>query len=98
MRAAKSKVLVLPGLDTSILETLPPLITVPTSGREDKHKPITHATLGEGRAYFRLLDEQLKNDGLRHRAMEFLLKPCEGLPDDLIIPDAWAAAMARDDT
>lgn len=95
LRAAKSKVLVLPGLADTILENLPPLITIPCKGRGEIHKPMTHALVWEFRAYRNLLKRQLDNDGLRFGAVDFIYKAIETQPDNIRVTKAWSEALAK---
>jgi hypothetical protein len=96
LRAARARVLVLPGLDDSLLANLPPLITIPTSkGREEIHKPITHALMWEVRAYRKLLKEQIDNDLKRFEPVDFICQALKDQPDDIRMPEAWAAMMSE---
>lgn len=96
LRVAKSRVLILPGLDGSILADLPPLITIPNGKREDIHKPITHAMAWELRAYYKLLDDQLKHDKVRHKAVSYIVEAIKYQPDDFTLTEAWLAAMSAE--
>lgn len=94
LRAARTSTLVLPGIDESILANLPPLITI-GKGKEKRHKPITHATVGETRQYKELLESQLAADKLRYEAVAFICRLIEDQPDKMLLTTACKVVMAE---
>jgi hypothetical protein len=97
LRAARVSTLVLPGIDESILANLPPLITV-GAGKQRRHKPITYSTVDELRQYRKLLDEQLKADGVRLNAVAFIVRLVEDQPGKMHLEEACRLAIGCNDS
>jgi hypothetical protein len=97
LRAANSRVLLLPGIPDGILANLPVMITVPGKDRRgrkiDLHKPTTHATCGEWRAYWKMLSDQLAADSENFKPVNFIKNAIEGQPDEMSVAEAVAARL-----
>lgn len=77
--------LALPGIPVDIASELPPTITVRLSGEETRHVAISHATVGEMRAYEAMLAEQIKKDQRKHKAVRYVVSKCTEEHDDTLI-------------
>lgn len=93
LRVAGARVLVLPGIDDTILANLPPLITFKNARGVEVHKPLTHARVWELRAYWILLDEQRRADKVHFDAVTFLKELVAGSDGAERVPAACLAAM-----
>jgi hypothetical protein len=81
----------LPGIPADVLAEIPPTITVPDGKNEPRHVLLSRVTVGEFKAWERMLADQIKADQRKHRAARFIVSKVKDLPDDAKLSEAFGA-------
>lgn len=73
----------LPGIPVDVLSEIPPTITVPDGKNDPRHVLLSRVTVGEFRAWERMLAKQIEDDKRRHKAARYIVSKVKGLPDEV---------------
>ena len=88
--------LALPGISPDVLSEIPPTITVPDGKNEPRHVLLSRVSLGEFRAWVRMLGDQIKADQRKHRAARFIEDKAKGISDDILLSKAFTLQVAAE--
>jgi len=86
----------LPGIPEDVLSEIPPTITVPDGKTEPRHVLLSRVTVGEFRAWEKMLAKQIEDDKRRHKAARYIVAKIKSLPDDVSLQDAFGIREAAE--
>lgn len=86
----------LPGIPADVLSEIPPTITVPDGKNEPRHVLLSRVTVGEFRAWEKMLAKQIEDDKRKHKAARYIVAKIKGLPDDVCLHAAFSFQEAAE--